>query len=166
MRLRSPLLLLLLIPLLMAAARPTVAGTLRLCNNSDETIHYALVWEKSLFYPISETWNARGWSKAPPGCQDVLIAAGRIQAFMSILFVGANGKERVAHYPFESEAVRNTQKSGTLTAERFFCVTDEPFDRDLPTLAAHETCPAGYYPQLFNLLVTADPDTNFTLRLQ
>ena len=140
------------------------ASTLTLCNEGDENLQLAFVWQSAPFYPITQSWKATGWDSVAPGCSDVLRTDGAMLAFLSVIRKTASG-ERIMHFEFESEAVRNSLNNGVVTAERFFCVADEPFNREIDSLEAHETCSAGYYQQLFNLYVTLDPNTDFTLHL-
>jgi hypothetical protein len=150
--------------LVLACGGEARASTLTLCNEGDDNLQIAFVWQSAPFYPITQSWKATGWGAVAPGCADVLRTDGAMEAFLSVIRKTSIG-ERIMHFEFESEAVRNSLSNGVLTAERFFCVADEPFDRELDNLAAHETCPTGYYQQLFNLYVTLDADTDFTLRL-
>ncbi|MGD9536306.1 MAG: hypothetical protein AB7P52_00095 [Alphaproteobacteria bacterium] len=140
------------------------ASTLTLCNQGKDTLQIAFLWQNAPFYPFTESWKATGWAEVGPGCSDVLRTDGAMEAFLSVIRKSIIG-ERIMHFEMESEAVRNTLRNGTLTAERFFCVADVPFDRTLDKLDAHESCPEGYYQQLFNLYVTLDSDTDFTLHL-
>lgn len=148
------------------AARPAAAGSLTLCNEGSETIRYAVVWESSLLPPATESWDASGWHDVASGCTEVLNRGTRLQAFLSVLRVSKQGKERIAHYAFDSDEAYNTLTTGSVTAERFFCVSDTGFNRSLPTLPDHESCPEGYYHQLFNLYVGAEIDAAYTLRLK
>jgi hypothetical protein len=152
------------VALVLACVDEARASTLTLCNEGDENLQLAFLWQSAPFYPLAESWKATGWGQAAPGCSDVLRTDGAMLAFLSVIRQTAIG-ELVMHFELESEAVRNSLSNGAVTAERFFCVADEPFERELDSLDAHETCPDGYYQQLFNLYVVLDAYTDFTLRL-
>ena len=156
-----------LIILFLALFAPTeaVAGTrLTLCNESSGPLKAAILYQNSPLFPISESWKVYGWGSFAPGCSDVLKHVTTMQVFLSVLRKTSSGV-RIMHFPLPRSAYRDTGKSSAEGAERFFCVTDEPFDRVLSRLDDHENCPARYYRQLFNLLVIIKDNTHYTLRL-
>lgn len=150
--------------LLLGSAPSRAESVLTICNEGREDLRLAMLWQNAPLYPMMQSWKVYGWSNIAPGCSDILRTGGVMEVFLSVKDKTHDGWS-IMHYPFDSEEERNSLTSGVLTAERFFCVADEPFDRVLDTLDAHENCPPGYYPQLFNLYVTLDPYKHFTLRL-
>lgn len=153
-----------LVFLLIGSAESRAQSTLTICNEGDDDLRLAILWQNAPFYPIVESWKAYGWGDISPGCTDVLRTSGAMEAFLAVRKKRSSGQS-IMHFAFDREEVRNSINDGVITAERFFCVADEPYDRLLDKLDAHETCPPDYYLQLFNLYVTLEPRRNFKLRL-
>lgn len=144
---------------------PAQAETrLTLCNNSKDTLRVAILYQNNPLFPLAESWKVYGWGDFPPGCQGVVQHVALIEIFLSITRKHPKGN-RVMHFPFNTKAQIDAVRTGTLAAERFFCVTDEPFDRILKVPDEHERCPPGWYQQLFNLYVRVEPNKRFTIDL-
>lgn len=135
---------------------------LTLCNeNPTENISTAVIYRVN--QPFNREWVAYGWvTIAPNKC--VVVAqtpSGYLEVFLSTLSQDIHGgKAHIMHFAFNEFSENNSTAS-----ERFFCVQDESFKRTLGTIDAHQNCPSGWYKQLFNLFVNAEPDSNFKLRL-
>ena len=138
---------------------------LTLCNESEDRLSVAILYQYDLNYPLTESWKIYGWGDFPTGCQGIAQHPTRLDIFLAVRKRGPGEKRTIMHYPLDRVGEINTIRSGAVGAERFFCVVDDPFDRTLNTLDEHEQCPDGWQSQLFNLFVRVPSNTNYTLRL-
>lgn len=144
-----------------AAAR----STFTICNDDDRrTIKVAVVEEVGipLFAP---QWQASGWYEVAPGrCQSFGNRNTYQKFYLSITEVTEEGR-RIRDYGVD-RIPDWLGRSNAYGVERFFCVSDKPFERRLEKLNLHEgLCPTGYYLQLFNNFVWVEDRTDYKLTL-
>lgn len=138
---------------------------LTLCNTSQtKNIIAAVLFRDTRV--SSDNWVAYGWVKIAANKCEVLAETplGVLQVFLATLSQRIEGGEpHIMHFAFEGDRLKPNDST---TVEKFYCVQDGTFKRVLPTFGAHEQCPSGWYRQLFNLFINADPDKDFKFSLQ
>lgn len=114
-----------------------------------------MIWneEEELLF---SRWQAQGWLQlAPQQCEQVLITLLRQYLFLSPTKVIRPGSEMrwLSRFGLNDPGPIRSADTGSYGIERFFCVREEPFQRQTVTLEEHENCPEGWYEQLFTVLV-------------
>ncbi len=131
-----------------------------ICNQSDSTIVVAGVEEKEL---LITNWTSGGWFEFKPNeCDDLIWYRGPHRIYLTIRRLGQNGEGRLMlHEPGK----RSTNQR---TVEEFFCVSEQPFNRNNLSLSEHRKCPEGsrWFLHLFNLYFDIPGNTNFTLNVE
>jgi len=145
-------------------------ASVTMCNDQAQAILYSTVQLSAIFYPLNEKWVAAGWYELKPGeCKNPSVeelSGSFKKMYFSIL--GMNGKTHtINHYKLPESSMVGPGNKGTSTgAELFFCVRNDSFKRTEKKLSAHETCPVGYYPQLFNMVVVVPGNVDYTLHIR
>ncbi|SDO91265.1 hypothetical protein [Pseudomonas jinjuensis] len=148
-----------------AAALPAQAeSSLRICNRSTErSMTVAVLFQQDPFYPVSQIWHIFGWTALGPGnCTDAASAYGGTIAYISPIDSSVRDRPKVMHYPLYEGEMPYDKPIGV---ETFFCVKSDGFERHEASRAAHQSCPSGWYLQLFSLFIYVGKDTDFTLNL-
>lgn len=146
------------------AAPAAAESRLTLCNRDDRNLKIAVVEEVGLGLWLAD-WQASGWYEiAPNACRDFGRRGTYQKMYLSITEITDEGRE-VRDYGVD--AIPDwLGRSATYGVERFFCVSDDPFERRLDDLAMHEAaCPAGYYLQLFNSFLWVEDNSDYKLTL-
>lgn len=150
-----------LMVLLLTSVLAEAQSRLTVCNESkSDTLKITMLYQNHPWAPLGESWKVYGWMDVSPGrCQPLVQHPSQLKTFLSVKKKTQFGRSYIMHFPFGDD------DKSLQTSERFFCVRDDPFDRVLQKLDAHEFCPAGWYEQLFNLYLMVPANTNYTLRL-
>lgn len=141
------------------------AGDMTICNRSDKTMEYAMVWDEGI--PIyADIWKASGWHRlGPKACVTQLRSSYRQELYLSVRYLTDSGP-RLADYGDDINEACDWCDTELLGVETFFCVARTDFERTEGDWSDHQNCPAGYYYQLFNLFALSGPRNNLTIDLE
>lgn len=137
------------------------ASRFTICNQSNSDIlQVTMLYQNHLWAPLGESWKVYGWMDVMPGrCQPLVEHPGRLETFLAVLRKKGSRRSSSVDFPID------TRDGRVKKAKRYFCVRDEPFDRTLQRLDAHESCPVSWYAQLFNVYIEVEMNVDYTLRL-
>lgn len=135
---------------------------LTVCNGGGERLRYAVVADDSLLPVLFPNWVMQGWVELGSGCRTLIGGPRLARAYLSVQRYDQTGNWTLAFY---GGGNRSRGGSNSEEAHRVFCIGEGSFRRSEGVLEAHETCPAGYYRQLFNLYLGSSSDVNFTMTL-
>jgi hypothetical protein len=161
-----------LVMVILASGSAEAFARLTVCNDSaSDTLRLVLLFPKEPFEAAS-TWMVRGWEEIKAGaCQELLTHEGtlrfgryggshaQVETFLAVRQKARSGEERILHTEL---GPRQDYSRGE---ERFFCVQDKDFYRVLRSLHEHESCPSGWYEQLFNFYVKIPGHIDYKLHL-
>ncbi|RUM97993.1 DUF1036 domain-containing protein [Pseudaminobacter arsenicus] len=159
-----------LIVVALSAIAWTEAGAqeIKVCNNGEAEVSYAILATTSLVNLGDPEWTAHGWYMMKPGeCQPVTRGDGRREAFLSVRSINKDGLSSLNSYVIKDIPASNFSDNSLSTgAERVFCVSSSSFRRPEKSLQDHESCPQGYHEQVFNLYFFSRGMVDFTVNLK
>jgi hypothetical protein len=148
-------------------ATQAAAQEIRICNDGESELSYALVATSSLINLGNPDWTAHGWYVMKPGeCQRATWGDGQREAFLSLRAKGEKGLIKLKDYKIKDIPTNVDQDSVVSGAERLFCVSDKAFQRQEQSLEAHEQCPDDYHLQVFNVYLFSRGLVKFTAHLE
>lgn len=139
------------------------AGDMTSCNRTDKTMEYAMVWDEGI--PIyADIWKASGWHRiGPKACVTQLRSSYRQELYLSVRYI-TESSARLADYGVDKPC--DWCDSALVGVETFFCVARTDFERTEDGCKDHQSCPAGYHYQLFNLFAFSAPASNLPIDLE
>lgn len=153
---------------LVMAWNEAAAQQIKVCNNGKAELSYAVLATTSLANLGKPEWTAHGWYMMKSGeCQSIARGDGRREAFLSVRSTNTDGLLRLNSYVIKDIPASNFSDNSLSTgAERVFCVSRTSFRRPEKSLEDHESCPQGYYEQVFNLYFFSRGMVDFTVNLK
>lgn len=144
-----------------ATAQPT--SNLQLCNGGERAYIVAMIRSELVF--LQQRWRSIGWFRVEPGlCRSWPTNDQNMQFFLSINEVRDSGRRVL---DFGAEALPDWHwDTATYGIERFYCVTDDAYDRSVEDHSHLRQCRPGEYMQLFNLMIFVEHRTSYKLTLR
>ena len=142
-------------------------STMRICNNDDKRLIYAVVEEVG-FGPFFAEWEARGWFEVLPGrCRLHWNRPGSYQkGYLSVLTQEEQGVvSSIRDHGVDRIPSRLPWSAAIYGTEAFFCVSEGPFRRRQKQQSDHESCSGDDFLQLFNMYYWVPENSNFRLGL-
>jgi hypothetical protein len=148
--------------IIVAAVSSTAWAEIVMCNETDETIDYSMVWDEGIPV-IAPIWKTAGWYRLKAGeCITRLKGDVRQELYLSIRRLTSRGPV-LAVYPLME---RNYYTKGMYGIEDFFCVKlgAQAFERTVQRLEQLRECPNGWVSQTYNILGFTTAGTRLTMR--
>jgi hypothetical protein len=147
----------------LAAIPSKASAEIILCNRTNETIDYSMVWDEGIPV-IAQVWKTAGWYRLAAGaCITRLKGSVRQELYLSVRRLTPKGPV-LAVFPLTE---RNYYTKGMYGIEDVFCVkrNSQVFERTVQRLEQLRDCPDGWVSQTYNVLGFTLAGISFTMEI-